>query len=137
MSRIYKYKWIDPINTLNDTLRYLDDKFTIDNPEFEKHISSRTQDDSSIHENVYDKHDDFGFLIVNFQLLKDSHRTFFTFRSWFDLLCVAVACRISILTTCTALQIIKSSKITFGKFFQSCSELCLNFLLYCFKNMFR
>ena len=74
----------------NDTSRYLDDIFTIDNPEFEKHIpdiyptelqlnKAITSDKetsfldlnikvvgSDVHISVYDKHDDFGFPIVNF-----------------------------------------------------------------------
>ena len=75
---------------LNDTCRYLDDIFTIDNPEFEKHIpdiyptelqlnKAITSDKeisfldldikvvgSDVHTSVYDKRDDFGFPIVNF-----------------------------------------------------------------------
>ena len=71
--------------------RYLDDIFTIDNPEFEKYIpdiysgepqlsKANTSDKensffdinikvigSDIHTSVYDKRDDFGFPIVNFQ----------------------------------------------------------------------
>ena len=38
MSSLHKSKWYDPIDMFNDTSRYLDDIFTIDNPEFEKHI---------------------------------------------------------------------------------------------------
>ena len=74
----------------NDTSRYLDDIFTIDNPEFEKYIcdiypaelqlnKANTSDKeldlnikvigSDIHTSVYDKRDDFGFLIVNFPWL--------------------------------------------------------------------
>ena len=77
----------------NDTSRYLDDIFTIDNPEFEKYISdiypaelqlnkANTSDKetsfldlnikvigSDIHTSVYDKRDDFGFPIVNFPWL--------------------------------------------------------------------
>ena len=34
-----KAETCDLIDMLNDTSRYLDDIFTIDNPEFEKHIS--------------------------------------------------------------------------------------------------
>ena len=74
----------------NDTSRYLDDIFTIDNHEFEKHIpdiyptelqlnKAITSDKetsfldlnikvfgSDVHISVYDKRDDFGFPIVNF-----------------------------------------------------------------------
>ena len=77
----------------NDTSRYLDDIFTIDNPEFEKYIpdlyptelhlnKANTSDKetsfldlnikvigSDIHTSVYDKRDDFGFPIVNFPWL--------------------------------------------------------------------
>ena len=74
----------------NDTSRYLDDIFIIDNPEFENHIpdiyptelqlnKAITSDKetsfldfdikvvgSDVHTSVYDKRDDFGFPIVNF-----------------------------------------------------------------------
>ena len=78
---------------LNDTSRYLDDIFTIDNPEFENHIpdiyptklqlnKANTSDKetsfldlnitvigSDVHTSVCDKRDDFGFPIVNFPWL--------------------------------------------------------------------
>ena len=38
MSSLHKSKRYDLIYMFNDTSRYLDDIFTIDNPEFEKHI---------------------------------------------------------------------------------------------------
>ena len=38
MSYLHKSKQYDLIDIFNDTSRYLDDIFTIDNPEFEKHI---------------------------------------------------------------------------------------------------
>ena len=38
MSNLHKYKQYDLIDMFNDTSRYLDDIFTIDNPEFVKHI---------------------------------------------------------------------------------------------------
>ena len=77
----------------NDTLRYLEDIFTIDNPEFEKHIpdiyptelqlnKANTSDKetsfldlnikvvgSDVHTSVYDKPDDFEFPIVNYPWL--------------------------------------------------------------------
>ena len=37
MSDLQKSKRFDLIDMFNDTSRYLDDIFTIDNPEFEKH----------------------------------------------------------------------------------------------------
>ena len=39
MSDLQKSKPFDRIDMFNDTSRYLHDIFTIDNPEFEKHIS--------------------------------------------------------------------------------------------------
>ena len=38
MSNLHKSKQYDLMDMFNDTSRYLDDIFTIDNPEFEKHI---------------------------------------------------------------------------------------------------
>ena len=38
MSKIYKSKQYGLIDMFNDTSRYLDEIFTIDKPEFEKHI---------------------------------------------------------------------------------------------------
>ena len=38
MSDLQKSKRFDLIDMFNDTFRYLDDIFTIDNPVFEKHI---------------------------------------------------------------------------------------------------
>ena len=79
----------------NDTSRYLDDIFTIDNSEFEKHIpdiypaklqlnKTNTSDKETsflglnikviggdIYTSVYDKRDDFRFPIVNFPWLSD------------------------------------------------------------------
>ena len=40
MSNLHKSKQYDLIDMLNDTSRYLDDTFTIDNPEFDKLIPS-------------------------------------------------------------------------------------------------
>ena len=92
-SDLQKSKRFDLIDMFNDTSRYLDDIFTIDNPEFEKHISdiylaelqlnkANTSDKESsfidlnikvigsdIHTSVYDKRDDFGFPIVYFPWL--------------------------------------------------------------------
>ena len=93
MSDLQKSKRFDLIDMFNDTSRYLDDIFTIDNPEFEKHISdiypaelqlnkANTSDKetsfldlnikvigSDIHTSVYDKRNDFRFPIVNFPWL--------------------------------------------------------------------
>ena len=38
MSNLQKSKQYSLIDKINDTSRYLDDIFTIDNPEFDKHI---------------------------------------------------------------------------------------------------
>ena len=38
MSILRKSRKLDLIDMFNDTSRYYDDIFTIDNPEFEKHI---------------------------------------------------------------------------------------------------
>ena len=89
MSNLHKSKQYDLIDMFNDTSRYLDDIFTIDNPEFEKHIpdiyptelhlnKAITSDKEisfldldikvvgiDVHTSVYDKRDDFGFPIVN------------------------------------------------------------------------
>ena len=39
MSNRHKSKQYDHIDMFKDTSRYIDDKFTIYNPEFEKHVS--------------------------------------------------------------------------------------------------
>ena len=96
MSNLHNSKRYDLIDMFNDTSRYLDDIFTIDNPEFEKHIpdiyptagtelqsnKANTSDKETslldlnikvigldVHTSVYDKRDDFGFPIVNFHWL--------------------------------------------------------------------
>ena len=93
MSDLYKSKRHDLIHMFNDTSRYLDDIFTIDNTEFEKYIpyiypaelqlnnaNTSVKETSffdlnikvigsDIHTSVYDKRDDFGFPIVNFPWL--------------------------------------------------------------------
>ena len=93
MSNLHKSKLCDLIDTFIDTSRYLDDIFTINNPEFEKHIpdiyprelqlnKANTSNKetsfidlnikvigSDVHNSVYDKCDDFGFPIVNFPWL--------------------------------------------------------------------
>ena len=95
MSNLHKSEHYDLIDMFNDTSRYLDDIFTIDNPAFEKHIpyiyptelqlnKANTSDKetsfldlnikvigSYVHTSVYDKRDDFGFPIVNLRWLSD------------------------------------------------------------------
>ena len=89
MPNLHKSKRYDLIDMFNDTSRYLDDIFTIDNPEFEKHIPDIYPTElqlnketsfidlnikvigSDVHTStsVYDERDDFGFPIVNFPWL--------------------------------------------------------------------
>ena len=94
MSDLHKSKYyINLIDIFNDTFRYPDDTFTIDNPESEKYIpdiypaelqlnkANTSNKETSfldsnikvfgsfIHTSVYDKRDDSGFPIVNFQWL--------------------------------------------------------------------
>ena len=105
------YERFDLIDKFNNTSRYLDDIFTIDNPTFAENIpdicprelqlnKANTSDKetsfldlnikvigNNIHTSVYDKRDDFRFPIVNIPWLSgdvprlDSHHTVFTFRS--------------------------------------------------------
>ena len=87
MSNLQKSKRFDLIDKFNDTSRYLDDIFTIDNPEFAEHIpdiyprelqlnKANTSDKETsfldlnikvvggnIHTSVYDKRDYFLFLM--------------------------------------------------------------------------
>ena len=93
MSNLQKSKRFDLIDKFNDTSRYLDDIFTIDNPAFAEHIpdiyprepqlnKANTFDTetsfldlniivigSNVHTSVFDKRDYFGFPIVNFPWL--------------------------------------------------------------------
>ena len=91
---LHKSKQYDLIDMSNDTSRYLDDIFTFANPEFEKHSPIiyiqrnfrwtkqilQTKKllsfdlnikviGSDVHTSAYNKHDDFGFPIVNFPWL--------------------------------------------------------------------
>ena len=93
MSNLQKSKRFDLIDKSIDISRYLDDIFTIDNPEFAENIPDiyprelqlykvNTSDKetsfldlnitvvgSNIHTSVYDKRDEFGFPKVNFPWL--------------------------------------------------------------------
>ena len=93
MLNLKESKRFNLIDKFNDTSRYLDDIFTIDNPAFAKHIpdiyprelqlnKANASDKEisfldliikvigdNIHTSVYDKRDDFGFPIVNFSWL--------------------------------------------------------------------
>ena len=90
MSHLHKFKRHDIQDMFNNTSRYLDDIFIIDDPDFEKHIpdiyptefklnKANTSDKepsflawnievigSDVHTSVYDKRDDFGLPIVKF-----------------------------------------------------------------------
>ena len=101
MSNFQKSKQFDLIDKFNGTSRYLDDIFTIDNPEFAEHIPdiyplelqlnkaiTSNKETSfldlkikviggSIHTSVYDKRNNFGFPLVNI----DSHHRAFAFLS--------------------------------------------------------
>ena len=93
MSNLQKSKRFDLIDKFNDTSRYLDDIFTIDNPAFAEYIpdiyprelqlnKANTSNKktsfldlnikvigNNIHTSVYKKRDDFGFPMVNFPWL--------------------------------------------------------------------
>ena len=121
ISNLQKSKRFDLIDEFNDTSRYLEDKFTIDNPTFAEHIpyiyprelqlnKANTSDKETsfldlnikvigndIHTSVYDKRDDFGFPIVNFPWLSGDGYRYHKLRK------------------------------TFGKFFRSYSELLSKF----------
>ena len=127
MSDLQKSKRFDLIDMFNDTSRYLDDIFTIDNPEFEKHISdiypaelqlnkANTSDKensfldlnikvigSDIHTSVYDTRDDFGFPIVNFPWLSGDVPRLPSYGIYISQL-VVLAFWISILKTSKLLQ---------------------------------
>ena len=94
MSNLHKSQQYELIDKLNDTSRYLDIIFTIDNLEFEKHIpdiyptelqlnKANTPDKetsfpdlnikvigSDTHTSVYDKCDDFGIFYRQFSLVE-------------------------------------------------------------------
>ena len=68
MSNLHKSKQFDFIDMFNDTSRYLDDIFTIDNPEFEKHIPDIYPTELQLNKaNTSDK--EASFLDINIKLL--------------------------------------------------------------------
>ena len=93
MSNLHKSKKYDLLDMFNDNSRYLDDMFTIDKPDFEKHIPNKYPTDlqlnkantsdketsflnlnvkvigSDVRTSVYDKRNDFGFPIINYPWL--------------------------------------------------------------------
>ena len=110
MSNLPKSKQYDLIDTFNDTSRYLDNIFTIDNPEFEKHIpdiyptelqlnKAITSDKetsfldlnikvvgSDVHTSIYDKRDMTSDFLSSISpglvvMFLDSHLMLFTFLS--------------------------------------------------------
>ena len=121
ISNLYKSKQYGLIIMFNDISRYLDDIFTIVNPEFEKHIplilvyltelqlnkANTSYKETSfldlnvkiicidVHTSVYEKHDNFGFPVVNFPWLSgdvprlQTHGAYIS--KWFDLLGVVLA----------------------------------------------
>ena len=161
MSDLQKSKRFDLIDMFNDTARYLDDIFTIDNPEFEKHIpdipaelqlnKTNTSDKetsfldlnikvigSDIHTSVYDKHDDFGFPIVNFPWLSVDVPRLPLYGIYILQLVRFARCCTSVLdfhsknlqiTSKLLTQGYRYHKLrkTFGKFFRSYSELLSKF----------
>ena len=117
------------IDMSKDTSRYLDDIFTIDNPEFEKHFpdiyprelqlnKANTSDKetsvldlnitvigSEVHTSVYDKCDDFGFPIVNIPWLSGDVPRLLSYGVYISqLLSGALAFRISILKSPNCFQ---------------------------------
>ena len=65
MSNLHKLKQYDLIDMFNDTSRYFDDIFTIDNPEFEKHIPDIYPTELQLNKaNTSDKSTVFFFLIL-------------------------------------------------------------------------
>ena len=123
MSNLHKSKQYDLIDMLNDTSQYLDDIFTIDNPECEKYIpdiyptelqlnKANTSDKetsffdlnikvigSDVHTIVYDKRDaDFlSSISPGWVMFLDSHRMLFTFFSLLYMLGAALAFWVTIL----------------------------------------
>ena len=116
---LHESKWYGLTDMFKDTSRYLDDIFTIDNPECEKRIPDKyptefqlnkanTSEneisfldlnieviDSEVHTSVYDKRDDFGFPIVNFRWLGGDVPRILSYgiyiSQWWDLLGVVLA----------------------------------------------
>ena len=164
MSNLHKSKRYDLIDIFNDTSRYFDDIFTIDNPEFEKHIpdiyprelqlnKANTSDKetsfldlnikvigSDVHTSVYDKSDDFGFPIVNFPWLNGDVPRLPSYGVYICQLVRFARC-------CTSVSDFNSKSLqltditSFEKLSKSSSgytlTFCLNLVKYRFKNMLR
>ena len=157
MSNLNKSKRHDLIDMFDDTSRYLDYIFTIDNHEFEKHIpdiyprelqlnKANTSDketsfldlNKKVIGSVYDKRDDFGFPIVNFPWLSGVVPRLPSYGVYISQLVIFARCCPSVsdfnsknlqLTSKLLTQGYRYHKLrkTFGKFFRSYSDLLFNF----------
>ena len=137
----------------NDTSRYLDDIFTIDNPKFEIHIpdiypaefqlnKAITSDKetsfldlnikvigSDIYTSVNDKRDDFGFPIVNFPWLSGDVPRLPSYGIYISQLVRFARCCTSVLDFQVTSKLLTLGyrfhklRKTFGNFFRSYSEL--------------
>ena len=103
---------------------------------------------SDVHTNVYDKRDDFGFLIVNFPWLSGDVPRIPSYGVNISQLVRFARCCTSVsdfhfknlqITSKLLTQAYRYHKLrkTFGKFFRSYSDLLSNLVKYRFKNMFR
>ena len=156
MSNLQKSKRFDLIDKFNDTSRYLDDIFTIDNPAFAEHIPDIYPRELqlnkktsfldlnikvigyNIHTSVYDKRDDFGFPIVNFPWLSGDVPRLPSYGIYISLLVRFARCCTSYfdfhsnnlqITSKLLTQDYRYHKLwkTFGNFFRSYSELLSKF----------
>ena len=79
MSNLYKSKRYDLIDMFNNTSRYLDEIFTIDNPEFEKHIPNIYPTELQLNNaNTSDK--ETTFLDLNITVLQQE----WIYKAWYD-----------------------------------------------------
>ena len=81
MSNIHKSKWCELIDMFNDTSRYLDDIFTIDYPEFEKHIPDKYPTELELNKaNTSDKQT--SFLDLNIKVIGSDVHTSVYYRQF-------------------------------------------------------
>ena len=79
MSNLYKSKRYDLIDMFNNTSRYVDEIFTIDNPEFEKHIPNIYPTELQLNNaNTSDK--ETTFLDLNITVLQQE----WIYKAWYD-----------------------------------------------------
>ena len=84
MSYLHISKRHDLINMINDTSWYIDDIFTIDNPEFEKYIPDIYPAELQLNKaNTSDKERRLGFKYSNGQ--KKGYTEYMSTYSWVDL----------------------------------------------------